>query len=282
MTGRLARLRPGDFRAFSLLEVIISFALLAMLLTLIFSFLVPTLRVSARAETRLEMQERAMIVLARIQQDLTRSTEAGLSLDSVSLKRSPVPPTTMLSDSPSPVPSNVALVIQELPQPEECGPPAVSSCQQHWSTNLIAYTWDSATENVHRKEYNAASAFAGATVCPATPNPIMDGVVSCQYPTRLFDAEVLKIMAAQLDSDRDLKQDEILATHVTYFIITMAEVGTNPDCPLPDPGYVVQPLNFHLGMREATANGAATPESLDIQRWMGTRNLAGPSPGPTS
>jgi prepilin-type N-terminal cleavage/methylation domain-containing protein len=73
-------------RGFTLLEVLISASLLLLLLGLLFTFLVPTMKASVRGSVRVEMQQMAVLALNKMVGDLQNTTAAGLSLS----QRNPV------------------------------------------------------------------------------------------------------------------------------------------------------------------------------------------------
>lgn len=67
-------------RAFTLIEVVVVAALLALLGGLFVKVLIPTLDITVRRSARIELQQNATMLLARIAREIGASTPAGLTL----------------------------------------------------------------------------------------------------------------------------------------------------------------------------------------------------------
>lgn len=77
-------------RGFTILEIMVSAALLLLATGLIFQFLVPALQASSRSQVRVEMQQTATVALEYMVRDLERTSPGGVTLESGILAVNPV------------------------------------------------------------------------------------------------------------------------------------------------------------------------------------------------
>lgn len=69
-------------RAFTLIELVVAAALAALVLGLGSAYLVPALRATSRSAARVELEQRAVVALSRLVNDIEHTAPAGMSLRS--------------------------------------------------------------------------------------------------------------------------------------------------------------------------------------------------------
>jgi len=125
--------RNRAMQAFTILEVLIAGSVMVIFFGLVFSFLVPGMRIYAIGSTRAEMQQEVLRVIDKIAFDFEQSVTAGISLSvpAVNPENGPVYMGVMRLDSID------------------------SSGNQVWQNNLAVYSWEGKGKPVVKKEWRA-------------------------------------------------------------------------------------------------------------------------------
>lgn len=115
-------------RGFSLLEVVVVLGLMGLLTYLVMSLFLPSLRSSARASTRAQLQQQALLVTRWLYNDLNRSIPRGIGIRSAP---------TVLSLQPAADLSIDGAVV--------------------WQPTLVSYFLDSTHRTLYRRTWNAGN-----------------------------------------------------------------------------------------------------------------------------
>ncbi len=170
--------RPALKRnGFTLLEVIVAAVLLLLMLTLGLQLLVPSLRLSARGQARADLEQRGVLALARLTDDLLTTTQAAVSW----------------ADSQAGSPAVLALQPMDNP---------TSNGRQAYQDTLLTYTWTPTTRELRRQVWNPVPASLAITLSRQGPLQLNRGKLM-QLPTttgalddRLISRDVKQITLA--------------------------------------------------------------------------------------
>jgi len=121
---------------FSILEVLVATALMAMLFGLVFAFLVPGMRTYALGSVQAEMQQEATLLLRNISNDLDLAVSGGVTAS----------PTAI----PTPFNGPTYLAVMKIESVNEKG-------QQKWEDALYVYYWEKPGASVIRKQWTSTS-----------------------------------------------------------------------------------------------------------------------------
>lgn len=185
-------------RAYSLIEIIFSLALIGLVAGLSLGFLFPALRASVRGTLRVEMQQQAVTALNRLCGDVRRTSVAGLSL------RSGTPP--------------IAVAACPVSGPDlrlgQAGPLQPDGTVV-WSDFFILYYLDETSRKLMRREW------------PPGPPAATTEETTIVKPRRLSPARLAQIVAQSGSNEM------VLATEVTRFEIEHAPGGSDGEVKQP-------------------------------------------------
>lgn len=119
-------------RGFSLVEILVSVALLSLVTGLFVAFLFPTMKHSAQGTARADLQQMAVMALDRIQRDLLESGTRGIS----TIPRAEAEP------------RNDPVVVAAIPI-QDVG----ADAQPLWAQRVVVYWWDEEARRLSRREW---------------------------------------------------------------------------------------------------------------------------------
>ncbi len=185
-------------RAYSLLEVILSLALITLVMGLTLAFLFPALRASVRGTLRVEMQQQAVTALNRLCSDVRRTSVAGLSLRSgpppIAVAACPVSGPDLRSGQPGPMQPDGTVV---------------------WSDFFVIYYLDESSRKLMRREWP-----------PGPPAPTVEETTIIK-PRRLSPARLAQILS------QPAANEMVLATDVASFEIEPGPGGSDSEVAQP-------------------------------------------------
>lgn len=119
-------------RGFSLVEILVSIALLSLVTGLFVAFLFPSMKHSAQGTARADLQQMAVMALDRIQKDLLESGTRGIS-------------TIPRKDAD---PRNDPVVVAAIPISD-----VGADSQPVWAERVVVYYWDDEAQRLFRREW---------------------------------------------------------------------------------------------------------------------------------
>jgi prepilin-type N-terminal cleavage/methylation domain-containing protein len=158
---------------FTLPEVLVASALLVLLLSLVFMFLIPSIRVSLLCSTRVEIQQEALRSLDRLSGDLLSTVTAAISVSSTGA---------------DPERGPVYLGIMPIKSVDFSG-------HQIYEQKIIVYYWQGEGARLIRKEWTSSS--------PPSLPLVLDG----KTPFKVSEADLAKIAGESSLRERILARD---------------------------------------------------------------------------
>lgn len=226
-------------RGFTLLELIVAAVLMVLLLGMMFNFLIPTMRASAKGSARVEMQQQAVVALGKIADDVERSAPAGVSINTAGVYLGSGNQT-----------SSVCLAVQRLSDVSSGG-------TQSWDLHITAYCWNGLTTTpspLVRKIFNS---------------PLPDGTsLSQTSPSKLSDSTLNTLL-----SNTGTYSNDTLATGVLQMQVTSNGIGALLSNPVTV--RLVLGRNAATGANTYAQTGTAFTqyqELFDLQRTVAMRN----------
>lgn len=179
-------------RGLTLLEVLVTAALLTLVVTLGLNFLLPVMRGATRGTLRVEMQQQATMALTLLSNDLRRTSVSGLSLRS----------------SPEPVVA-AACPVSSPDLRTGLPPPMQPDGTVVWSDFFLLYSWSSSTGKLTRREW------------PPGPPLATPMELSILRARRLSPERLAEVVSVPNPTER------VLATGVVSFEILPAPGGSD-------------------------------------------------------
>jgi len=188
--GLSRRHRPMS--GFTIIEILVAAFLLTLLLSLIFAFLLPTMKAAALGSARAEIQQEALRALDSMGFDLMSSASSGISL---------CQPATEPEKGPLYI--GILRVVNVDPQGNNI-----------WEQALVVYYWKGAGSPLVRKVWS-----------PASP-PSLAIVISPDRPVRVGETDLSKIAL-----DPGLS-GQVLARDVSELLVTNSGMGASVSSPI--------------------------------------------------
>jgi len=179
-------------RGFTIIEILVAAVLLILLLSLIFAFLMPTMKAAALGSARAEIQQEALRALDALCHDLLRSASSGISL---------ITPAT----DPEKGPMYLGII-----RIENVGPRG----NNFWAQSLIVYSWKGIGSPLIRKVWTSSSPPSLGIILP--PN----------CPARFQETTLSKI------ADEPGLKGQVLARDISELCITSEGMGSSVSSPL--------------------------------------------------
>jgi len=190
--GLLQPRKAGDPAGFTIPEVLIAASLTLLLLGLIFSFLVPTMRASIRGSAKAEIQQEALRSIDRVAGDLLMSASPGI---------------TVVTPASAPEKGPAYIGIIRISDVDHLG-------KQTWEQSLTLYCWQGPGKPLVRKVWTQSLP------------PSLGIALNTGYPCR-FDAASLASIA-----EEPALRGQIIARDVSEMLITHKGSGISVSSPI--------------------------------------------------
>jgi len=177
---------------FTIIEILVAALLLTLLLSLIFAFLVPTMKAAALGSARAEMQQEALRSLDAMGCDLMSSASSGISLCAPAA-----------DPEKGPLYIGILRVVNVDPQGNNI-----------WERSLTVYCWKGAGSPLIRKVWS-----------PASP-PSLAVILSPDTPSRFEESDLSKI------ADEPGLNGQVLARDVSALLVTSSGMGASVCSPV--------------------------------------------------
>ncbi|MEW6280460.1 MAG: hypothetical protein AB1758_17670 [Candidatus Eremiobacterota bacterium] len=202
----------------SIIEVLITCAVVGLLLTMVAGFLVPAMKMQGQGAARAEMQQQTSIAMNRLVADLQSSSSGGIGV---------LPPSGT---------DPVGLGIVPILQVDALG----TSSSQVWATEAICYFWYPGNEKLIRKRYPPDPPAVSVPFAPSRPVRLTPGDL-LQIANSDNDTEVL--LASHVNSFTI--QHAGIGTSVTPpMTVTMRVVQTIPHSNKPEQFLLQRSITF--------------------------------------
>jgi prepilin-type N-terminal cleavage/methylation domain-containing protein len=269
-------------RGFTLLEIIVATFLFSLLMTMLFEFLVPTMRASVRVSNRVSLQDAGMVVLTRMVADIESTADGGIGFFTSATHAGYLPGPGMTFREPY----TLAVGINPIYRVNGVN----SNAYQAWTQKIVVYVYRPGPAGnpqagaLYRKECPPGDSpwtYMAPVNFPFNPNAPSQawGGVSPYTPTQA--TTTLEELARPPGSGSQPAWTEtLIATNVTQFsCYTMDPSGVPQQLRPTDGGpgndfnALTDPVYIHLQLQNTdTSTGSTAPQVYEVTRAVSKRN----------